>query len=192
MTKKTYKIGVFGSASGKWQYASKQAENIGKLLAKENCVMITGACSGLPYIAALAASKLKGQIWGFSAAYNLKGQKSFSKTDENAIYNKLIYVPKKFPFTNIDSRRKYRNVISTATSDAGIVIAGRWGTLHEVASLHDFGKVIGVLTETGGVSDELKNLNKKLYKPTGAKFIFSNNAKRLVGLVIMELKKRKK
>lgn len=187
---KIYKIGVFGSAAGNLSLGKKQAAMLGEILAKNKCLIITGACSGLPYIAAHEAVKNRATVWGFSPQYDMKEQKALTPGDDNSIYSKLIYTPRKFLFKNIDVRRKYRNVISTATCDAGIIIAGRWGSMHEVASLHDFGKIIGVLTGTGGIADELKNLNKKINKPTGAKFIFSHDPKKLVNLVIKELKKR--
>ena len=64
------------------------------------------------------------------------------------------------------ARKKYRNVSSTANCDAGIIISGRWGTMNEFTNLYDMGKVIGILTETSGVADEIKNLSKKINKET--------------------------
>lgn len=58
----------------------------------------------------------------------------------------------------------YHNVLTTAACDAGIIIAGRWGSMNEFTNLYDMGKVIGVLTGTGGIADELPQLLKKISK----------------------------
>ncbi len=63
--------------------------------------------------------------------------------------------------------------------------------MNEFTNLYDFGKVIGILTGTGGIADELKSLNKKIHKPGRAKVLFSNSVQKLVELVLKELQKRK-
>jgi predicted Rossmann-fold nucleotide-binding protein len=190
---RTYKIGVFGSGVSGSPAVTKKAAALGSELAKRKAVVITGACSGLPYVAAQNAAKSGAKIWGFSPEINLAGQRRFTPNDDITIYAKLIYIPK-----NLTRQfkpavfKKYRNVISTFTCDAGIVVAGRWGTMHEVASLYDYGKVIGVLTGTGGISAELARLNKKIHKPNAAKFIFNSSPQKLVSEVIKELNRRNK
>ena len=70
-----YKIGVMGKAGRSRELPEKiikAAENIGKEIAKQNCVLVTGACMGVADIAAKAASKQKGLIFGYSPAKNLK------------------------------------------------------------------------------------------------------------------------
>ncbi len=186
-----YKIGVFGSAVSESAPVRRKAAIIGKELARYKCIVITGACSGLPYAAAYEAAQNGSEVWGFSPEANFKGQQKFTPDDDNSIYKKLIYTPKSLPmFGNSQVRKKYRNVISTATCDAGIIVAGRWGTLNEVTNLYDMAKVIGVLTGSGGISDEMKRLDKKIRKPSRAKFIFSSSPKTLVQSIIKELQKR--
>src|SRR6185437_8568184 len=105
-----------------------------------------------------------------------------------SLYEKLFYIPSDYPFKNNHLvTRKYRNVSSTAICDAGIIISGRWGTLNEFTNLYDMGKLIGVLTSTGGIADELEDLNKKIYKPGKAKIIFNNDPEALVKKIIAEL-----
>lgn len=187
-----FKIGVFGSAGGEEEIekASPKAETIGEVLGKSDSVVITGACAGLPYVAAVAAKKNGAEVWGFSPALNFSQQEAMTPGDDNSIYNKLVYVPEDFEFKDDDLVcRKYRNVISTATCDAGIIIAGRWGTMHEFCSLFDFGKVIGVLTGTGGIADEMPELTKKISKESKARVIFESKPEKLAQLVIAELQK---
>lgn len=193
-----YKIGVFGSSVNENKEAIRKTRQLGKELSKQNTIVVTGACSGMPYIAAYEASKNGGEVWGFSPNVNEVSQIAMYKNDDIKIYNKIFYIPKNYKnlffmksddlrFTELMSRQKYRNVISTANCDAGIIISGRWGTLNEFTNLYDMGKIIGILTETGGIADEIESLSKKINKPSKAKLIFSSDSHELVKQVIEEL-----
>ena len=191
MKRRNYKIGVYGSAVNASDTSAAKARALGKALAEHHCTVITGACPGLPYEAAREAATQGANVWGFSPAGNSIARKRAVPYDDTPIYGKLIFVPKNFPFaSSLTVSKKYRNVVSTATADAGIIIAGRWGTLHEFTSLYDFGKVIGVLTGTGGIADELTHLMKKISKPSKAKVLFHSSPATLVKRIITELKER--
>ena len=184
-----YKIGVFGSnaeeLSAKVIHKAKQ---IGRELADYKVVIITGGSSGLPYQAAHEAAKKGIEVWGYSPVDNMENQKKFAPNHDISIYKKLFFLPKNFLFSsNLDVSKKYRNVISTANCHAGIIISGRWGTLNEFTNLYDMGKIIGVLTNTGGIADELPYLTKKIHKKSKAKVIFNSSPKELVKMVINEL-----
>jgi len=98
-----------------------------------------------------------------------------------SIYTKLIYVSRDLPFAdNRRIRMKYRNVLSTAECDAGIIISGQWGSLNEFTNLVDMQKVVGVLTGTGGVADELPALAKKIVKEGQGTVIFNDDPRALV------------
>jgi predicted Rossmann-fold nucleotide-binding protein len=186
-----YRVGIFGSATSAGADLIDRAGRIGRALAERNCGIITGACSGLPYAAARTAAACGAEVWGFSPMLDLEGQREFVPDDDPGIYSKLIYIPPSFEF--IDSpevRKKYRNVISTAHCDAGIIIAGRWGTLHEFTSLVDFGKVVGVLTGTGEIADELPHLVSVIDKPGSATILFNDSPEELAERVITELDRR--
>lgn len=188
-----YKIGIFGSAVDENQKAVKKARILGKILARYNLTIITGACSGIPYQVASEAAKNGTSILGYSPELNIEGQKRFTPKDDLKIYKKIYFVPKTFEFYN-DSLvcKKYRNVISTANCDAGIIISGRWGTMNEFTNLYDMGKVIGVLTRTGGIADELIKLNKKITKKSKATIFFDSCPKTLIDNIIKELNSRNK
>ena len=189
-----FKIGVYGSAGGNAEIikATSKAGEIGSAIAKAGHVVVTGACPGLPYVAALAAKRAGGEVLGFSPLTNQKEHNKLFPEDDRKTYSKIIFVPKSFPFAhNLEVGRKYRNVVSTAYADAGIIIAGRWGTLHEFCSLHDYGKVIGVLAKSGGFANSLPQMLKKTSKKTKAKIFFNANPEKLVALVLQELKNRK-
>ncbi len=162
-----YKIGVFGSFEDYKDSITDKAKQLGQTLGQKNIIIITGASTGLPYLVANEASKSGIEIWGYSPKINIDEQKEESPNDDLSIYKKLFFVPKNFLFaSNLQISRKYRNVISTANCDAGIIISGRWGSMNEFTNLFDMGKVIGVLTGTGGIADELPTLNQKITKKT--------------------------
>lgn len=185
-----YKIGVFGSAVEEGGKTTKIAQELGRELAKlKDAIIVNGACSGIPYEVVYEAHKNGAEIWGYSPAINLEGQKKFTPDCDLSVYKKIIFTPKDFEFSSNDQvARKYRNVISTANCDAGIIISGRWGTMNEFTNLYDMGKVVGVLTGTGGIADELPNLMKKISKKSKAVVLFDNSPEHLVKKVMKELR----
>lgn len=183
-----YKIGVFGSAEGNLDKIFDKAHLLGTELGKQNVIVITGASTGIPYEVAKTAKENGAEIWGFSQTTNLKEQQKLAPNCDSSIYKKLIYIPKNYEFAPSNAVcKKYRNVTSTATCDAGIIIAGRWGTLNEFTNLYDMGKVIGVLTGTGGIADELPKLSQKISKKSKAKILYNDSPAELVKGVLHEL-----
>ncbi len=79
---------------------------------------------------------------------------------------------------------KYRNVILTGTCDTGIIISGGWGTLNEFTNLLDQKQLVGVLTGTAGVADELPALSQKLSKEGQGTVIFESDPNILVDKLI--------
>ncbi len=180
-----YRIGVFGSAITVTGEVAERAAELGRALAARKCIVITGACSGLPYRAAHEAARNGAEVWGFSPMRDLEGQRAFVPEDDLSIYSRLIYVPPEFPFVDDHhAARKYRNVVSTATCHAGIIIGGRWGTLNEFTNLVDFGKVAGVLTGTGETADALTGLTADIPIDPPAEVIFHGDPDRLAAEVV--------
>ena len=52
-----YKIGVYGSTTKGSKEAVNLAEELGTQLARNQVIVITGACSGMPYVVASAAKR---------------------------------------------------------------------------------------------------------------------------------------
>lgn len=186
-----YKIGIFGSADGNTDVIIKKAHELGEVLGKKDVILITGVSMGLPNEVALTAKKSGAEIWGYSQATSLEIQQKYAPDCDFGIYSRIIYIPHDYAFA---SDRlvcmKYRNVTSTANCDAGIIISGRWGSLNEFTNLYDMGKVIGVLTGTGGVADELENLSKKISKKSKAVILFDSSPEKLVEKILNELKNK--
>lgn len=185
----SFKIGIFGSAEGNFEKVLGKAKELGRELSKHDLILITGASTGLPYeVIETAKERGSKEIWGFSQSINLEEQNLSNPNTDSSTFSKIIYVPRTYEFV-LDPQvcRKYRNVTSTANCDAGIIISGRWGTLNEFTNLYDYGKVIGVLTGTGGIADELLDLSKKINKPSKAKIIFNSDPKELVKEISKQL-----
>jgi len=141
-----FKIGVFGSAGGsEIGMLMPKASIIGDEIAKNNGILVTGACPGLPLAAALGAHSKGGIVLGISPAIDLKQH-----------INKLSFPIKPYILIFTGMEKKGRNPISIRTCDAGIFISGRSGTLNEFTILFDEGdesKVVGLLEGSGGVVD---------------------------------------
>ena len=193
MNRLKFKIGIFGSAVSDDDGTVQKAKELAQELSNFDVVVLTGAGSGLPYLVSYEAFKKGVEVWGFAPTVNHEKQKKLYPSLDLKIYSELYYVPEDYKFADrVEVLRKYRNVNSTATCEAGIIIAGRWGTMNEFTNLYDMGKVIGVLTGTGGVADELPNLVKKISKKSEATLIFNDSPKDLLKKVISELGRREK
>lgn len=185
-------IGVYGSATAEREDAIEGARIIGRELALAGCTVITGACSGLPYLAAEAAARHGGRVHGFSPTHDIEEQRAFTPEDDLSVYSRLEFLPRAEPFLGeLVVRKKYRNVRSTAACDGAILIQGRWGTLHEATSLVDFGAVIGVLEGTGEIADLFTELASRLGLDGGALLIRSSSPEELVRLVTERVRARR-
>jgi hypothetical protein len=184
------KIGVFGSAAGDLDTVAPKARALGEVLSRyvDQIILITGASTGIPYEVIKICAANGVEIWGYSKAFDLEGQKAGFVDVDSSIFTKIMYVPKDFVFADNERvRLKYRNVISTASCDGGIILSGRWGTVNEFTNLVDMQKVIGVLTGTGGIADELPALSQKISKEGQGKIIFDDDPKALVEALLSEL-----
>ena len=160
----------------------EKAFELGKQLAKNKCVVISGATRGIPHEVSCGNREAGGLNIGFSPAV--------SKTAHIKAY--------KLPFEPYDiiiytgSDYAGRDIVMTKSAEAMIVISGRTGTMHEFLTAFETGKVIGVLEGTGGVADEIKNFLKIIKKKAKATIIYSSDPKELVKAVIHELEKNNK
>jgi uncharacterized protein (TIGR00725 family) len=73
-----------------------------------------------------------------------------------------------------------RELVNIRSSDIVIVTGGRSGTLGEFAIAYEEGKLIGVLTGTGGITEALREVEASLRKDTGAEVICEADPTRLV------------
>ncbi|MBW2992492.1 hypothetical protein KY345_04710 [Candidatus Woesearchaeota archaeon] len=164
------KIGVYGSAAGVVDSIIPKAREIGRQIALNNHIVVTGACTGLPYEAVKGAREAGGLSVGFSPADNLEEHKNkFNFPEDSA--DDLIFT---------GAGLKGRNVLSVESSEAAVFISGRMGTLNEFTIAYDTGKIIGVLTETGGATDKIRELIEYFQKPTKGVVIYESDPERLI------------
>lgn len=177
-----YEIAVSGAAQ--FGHCCKNiiglAKEIGREIGRQNCNLITGATTGVPYYAALGCKEVGGFSIGFSPAVS---EAAHIKTYKLPVepFDIMIY-------TGADYTG--RNIIMTKSADAVIIICGRMGTLHEFATAFEIQKPIGVLESSGGTADKIKLIATGPYRGI-KKIVYSKEPKILVEKVIELIKKEK-
>lgn len=165
------KIGVMGSATGKLTVKHRRiAYLLGRAIAENGCITVTGACPGLPLEAAKGASEAGGLVIGISPGLSEweHVHKYRSPLDHHDV---LIYT---------GSGLMGREVVNIRSSDIVIIIGGRSGTLGEFSIAYDEGKLIGVMLGTDGITSEIKTIVSIVKKNTGAKLIYNGDPERLI------------
>lgn len=173
------KIGVSGAALGETVAKSAdKAEELGRQIALHGCVLVNGATSGLPYYSAKGADEAGGITIGYSpAATELEHVRAYRLPTDHM--DMIIYTG--FNYSG-------RNLIFTRGADAVIIVGGRVGTLNEFTIAFEDHKVIGILTESGGISDEIDHILTVAKR--GRKHVFfDSDPASLIKTVVNEVKK---
>ena len=178
-----YKICVSGAAeTGHCQKgALEKAKEIGKEIVRHNCVLVTGATSGVPYWAAIGAKEEGGIVIGLSPATSEKAHLKTYRLPTD--YHDLII------YTGFEYAG--RNLLLTRSSDAVIIICGRMGTLNDFTIAFEDNKPIGVLVETGGTADLLEDIVAKVHRGPG-KIVYDSEPKKLIEKLLKLVNKEKK
>ena len=164
-------IGVMGSAGGKLDpVVCQRLWTLGAAIARRGYVLITGACPGLPHEAVLGAKSVGGFVVGISPALNLQEHITKYHSPTRG-YDVIIYT---------GSGLMGREIENIRSCDVVIFAGGRSGTLGEFAIAYDEGKVIGVLTGTGGITDHLDQIVKMMNKQTEAIVCYQSDPETLV------------
>ncbi len=175
------KIGVMGSSEiPKDKILIQKAREVGREIARHNCILVNGATTGMPNEAAIGAREEDGFVLGISPAKDLK---------EHRIKYKLPYKPyDSIIFTGFGYN--LRNILNIRTSDALVFIRGSLGTLNEFTIAYEDGKIIGVLEKMGGVSQFFDELIEITKKHTNATIVHDPDPKKLVRKLVALVKKR--
>jgi uncharacterized protein (TIGR00725 family) len=148
------KIGVMGSASGPQienPEALEKARELGREIAKRGHVLINGACPGLPHEALLGAKEEGGFSVGISPAFSFSEHvQEYQSPHDNSV---MIYTGQGF---------MERDIVNIRSSDAIIIVGGGIGTLNELTIAYEDGRSIGILTNTGGISDSIPHIIEDL------------------------------
>src|SRR6266496_5615516 len=168
------KVGVMGSASDPVSGAAEplraKADVLGCVIAARDVVLMTGATTGVVYAVGKAAHDAGAFHVGVSPASNEREHVENYKLPTDAC-DVLIYT---------GFGLKGRNVVLVRSCDIVLFIAGAMGSLNEFTIAHDEGKIIGCLTGSGGVADEVERLVTKFSKKTGARVFRDDNPERLL------------
>jgi len=177
-----YKICVSGAAeTGVCSPdALERAKEVGREIVRHNGVLVTGATTGIPYWAAVGAKEEGGISIGISPAAS---EEAHVKTYHLPVdyFDMIIYTG--FEYAG-------RNLLLTRSSDAVIVICGRMGTLNEFTIAFEDKKPIGVLTQSGGMSDFYDDVVEKAKRGPG-KIVYESDPKTLVEKVLELVEKEK-
>lgn len=165
------KFGVMGSAGGELtEDTLAKAYQLGEQIAQHECIILTGACPGLPHEAVLGAKAHQGLAVGISPALSLHEhiERYHSPYEE---YDVIIFT---------GSGLMGREITTIRSCDIVAIMGGRSGTLGEFAVAYDEGDLIAVLLGTDGIADHIQQIVSFIDKNTGAEVIYDSDPSALV------------
>ena len=164
-----------GSASGDLDAETVTAvQRLGAAIAEAGCTLVTGACRGLPFAAVEGAKDAGGLVIGISPALSeTEHVRRFGAPVDG--FDVIVYT---------GSGLMGREVVNIRSSDIVVIAGGRSGTLGEFAIAYDEGRLVGVLTGTGGIADMVDELVVRVHKDTGAFVLYDDDPERLVRRLI--------
>lgn len=182
-TSMKFKIAVAGaSQTGHYpKNIETLAKEIGREISCQNCILITGATTGVPYFAAKGTKEAKGISIGFSPASSELEHKKIYKLPLD-YFDVIVYTG--FGYSG-------RNLLMTRAADGVVIVCGRMGTLNEFTIAFEDRKPIGVLVGSGGTADIIKEITKTPHR-RGEKIVYDSNPKRLIKKLIKLIKKKKR
>lgn len=173
MKKRKIKIGVMGSASGPQiedPIAREKARELGEAIAQRGHVFINGACPGLPHDAMLAAKEAGGLTMGISPAFS--EYEHINEYQSPAGHDIIV-------FTGLGFME--RDIINIRSSDAIVIVGGGIGTLNELTIAYDEGRPIGIITNSGGISNAVPHIVEELCKRSiPPNMVFDDDPKKLL------------
>ena len=156
------------------------AEKLGGAIAKHDCILISGATTGLPDLISRSARRHGGLALGISPAANRREHIDRYKMPPDAA-DVIIYT---------GFGLKGRNVINVRSADIVIIFGGATGTLNEFTIAYDEGKVIGVVEGSGGIADHIKEIISFCKKPTQGVVVYDADPERLIENCLRSLPSR--
>jgi len=161
--------------------ALEKAKELGREIARQGAVLVTGATTGFPLWVAMGLKEVGGVSIGVSPAASEKEHVEVYKLPLD--YMDLIM------YTGFGYAG--RDILLTRSSDAVICGCGRIGTIHEFTIAFEDNKPIGILEDENWETDEVfKMIIEKGHRPNN-KIIFDKDPKRLVERIIELVEKTK-
>ena len=153
-------VGVMGASARQAPEIEDLAYRLGKAIGSLGVVLITGATTGMPLIAARGARESGGEVIGFSPAYNEHDHRRLGLPFEH--HDLILYTGLGF---------HGRNLLNVRSSEALFFAGGSMGTLNEFTIAYDEDKIMGVLEGTGGFCDHMQDWIRALAKPNNRSVI---------------------
>jgi len=156
------------------------AKELGREIARQGAILVTGATTGFPLWAAMGVKEAGGISIGISPAGSEREHAEVYKLPLDYM-DLIIYTGFGYPG---------RDIMLTRSSDAVICGCGRIGTIHEFTVAFEDGKPIGVFEGPWQMADELKEIIEDAHRPN-PKIVMGKDPKQLVADIIALVKKYK-
>jgi len=168
-------IGVMGSSGGNLgEEVLRKAYRLGEAIAERDAILITGGCPGLPYEAVRGAKAKGALVVGISPGLSIDEHRGKYASPVEG-FDVLIYT---------GSGLMGREITNIRSCDIVVIAGGRTGTLGELAIAYDEGRLIGVLTGTGGITVIVEEILRVSGKETGASVLYDDDPVKLVDRLI--------
>ncbi len=179
------KIAVSGAADmgflGEGVY--EVAKEVGRQIAKQGAVMVSGATTGFPYWAAAGCKEMCGVSFGFSPAASAR--------EHAEVYRLPMEYMDMITYTGFGYNG--RDLLLMRSCDGVIIGPGRIGTFHEFAISYEEQKPMGILVGDGAwkTDDIIKTIIEYSHRPN-RKVVFDDNPERLVEKLLELIKQDRK
>jgi len=177
-----YKICVSGAAQTGHcgEGAMEEAKKLGREIAKQGAILVTGATTGFPLWTAIGAKEAGGISVGLSPAS--------IEREHVEVYGLPLDYMDLIIYTG--SGYSGRNLLLTRSSDAVIIGCGRVGTINEFTIAFEDGKYLGILEGPWLTDEIIKDIMVKGHRQSD-RVIFDSDSKRLVSRILASLEKEK-
>jgi len=160
--------------------ALEKAKELGREIARQGAVLVTGATTGFALWAAMGAKEEGGISIGISPAAGEREHVEVYKLPIDYM-DLIIYTGFGYPG---------RDILLTRSTDAVICGCGRIGTIHEFTVAFEDGKPIGIFEGPWEMGAELEEIIAKGHRPNN-KIVIGKDPKKLLEEVIALVKKDK-
>jgi len=133
-------IAVIGTDGEIPERVRRIAENVGREIAKSDCILVCGGRGGVMEAACKGAKEAGGLTVGILPALEKSGANKFLD----------VVMTTSFGYA--------RNALVVSAADAVIAIHGSIGTLSEIALALNYGKPVIAVEDSGGISAEVRKL----------------------------------
>jgi len=162
--------------------ATEAALLLGREIARQGAVLVTGATTGIPLWASRGCKEEGGTVIGLSPA---KGEKEHVEEYKLPLdyMDFIVYTGQGYPG---------RDLLMTRTADAIVIGCGRVGTIHEFTIAFEDNKPIGIMAGPHATDEVIQMILKESNRAEdNKKIVYDDNPKRLVEKVLELVKKDK-